>query len=67
MPPTINTLLHNRALNLRLVVPEPDSKALDAPVSWVHSSDLDDPTPFLDPGQLLLTDGTQFPVDRRGS
>jgi purine catabolism regulator len=29
----------------------------------VHSSDLEDPTPFLDRGQLLLTDGTQFPVD----
>jgi purine catabolism regulator len=62
MPPTINALLRNKALNLRLIVPEPDSKALDASVSWVHSSDLDDPTPFLDPGQLLLTDGTQFPV-----
>ena len=62
MPPTINTLLHGAALNLRLVVPGPDNEVLDAPVSWVHSSDLDDPTPFLDPGQLLLTDGTQFPV-----
>lgn len=60
--PTIKTLLHNSALNLRLVVPETESRALDAPVSWVHSSDLDDPTPFLDAGQLLLTDGTQFPV-----
>jgi purine catabolism regulator len=64
--PTINALLHSKALNLRLVVPEPDSKALDAAVSWVHSSDLDDPTPFLDPGQLLLTDGTQFPVSDAG-
>lgn len=61
MPPTINALLHNRALSLRLVVPQRDSKSLDALVYWVHSSDLDDPTPFLDPGQLLLTDGTQFP------
>jgi purine catabolism regulator len=67
VPPTINTLLHNRVLNLRLVVPEPDSDTLDAPVSWVHSSDLDDPTPFLDPGQLLLTDGTQFPVIDAGA
>lgn len=67
MPPTINTLLHNRVLNLRLVVPEPDSDTLDAPVSWVHSSDLEDPTPFLDPGQLLLTDGTQFPVIDAGA
>lgn len=63
MPPTINTILHNSSLNLRLVSPDASDTALEAPVSWVHSSDLDDPTPFLDPGQLLLTDGTQFPVD----
>ncbi|MDR6986583.1 purine catabolism regulator [Paenarthrobacter nitroguajacolicus] len=62
MPPTLTTILHNSSLNLRLVTPAPDDPAADAPVSWVHSSDLDDPTPFLDPGQLLLTDGTQFPV-----
>ncbi|MGJ3192920.1 PucR family transcriptional regulator [Paenarthrobacter sp. FR1] len=63
MPPTLKTILHNSSLNLRLVVPEGADPALEAPVSWVHSSDLDDPTPFLDPGQLLLTDGTQFSVD----
>lgn len=66
MPPTINTLLHNTGLNLRLIVPEAGSTLLDAPVAWVHSSDLDDPTPFLDSGQLLLTDGTQFPVGDAG-
>ncbi len=62
MPPTINTILRNSSLNLRLVTPEAADPAVEASVSWVHSSDLDDPTPFLDPGQLLLTDGTQFPV-----
>ncbi|MFJ6452889.1 PucR family transcriptional regulator [Paenarthrobacter sp. NPDC091669] len=62
MPPTINTIIRNSALNLRLVTPEAGDPAVEASVSWVHSSDLDDPTPFLDPGQLLLTDGTQFPV-----
>lgn len=62
VPLTINTILHNSSLNLRLVVPATVDGALEAPVSWVHSSDLDDPTPFLDPGQLLLTDGTQFPA-----
>ncbi len=68
MPPTINTILRNSSLNLRLVTPEAGDPAADASVSWVHSSDLDDPTPFLDPGQLLLTDGTQFPVsDAHGS
>jgi purine catabolism regulator len=46
-----------------LVVPDLGTPRLDEPISWVHSSDLDDPTPFLDAGQLLLTDGTQFPVE----
>ncbi|MCT9868170.1 PucR family transcriptional regulator [Paenarthrobacter aurescens] len=63
MPPTINTILHNSSLNLRLVSPDASGPGLDSSISWVHSSDLDDPTPFLDAGQLLLTDGTQFPVD----
>ncbi len=34
--------------------------ALDAPVLWVLSSDLSDPTPFLGRGHLLLTTGGQF-------
>lgn len=63
MPPSLNILLRSRTLKLRLVVPDPASPALDEPISWVHSSDLEDPTPFLDAGQFLLTDGTQFPVD----
>jgi purine catabolism regulator len=37
--------------------------ALDQPVQWAHSSDLSDPTPFLEPGQVLLTTGTQFAPD----
>ncbi|UZX02881.1 PucR family transcriptional regulator [Arthrobacter sp. CDRTa11] len=62
MPPSLNVLLRSRALKLRLVVPELGSPRLEVPISWVHSSDLEDPTPFLDRGQLLLTDGTQFAV-----
>ena len=30
---------------------------LDAPVRWVHISELVDPTPFLSGGELLLTTG----------
>jgi purine catabolism regulator len=37
--------------------------ALDQPIPWVHSSDLTDPTPFVQPGQVLLTTGTQFGID----
>jgi purine catabolism regulator len=60
--PTVRTLLARRELALRLLSPQPElpSQALDAAISWVHSSDLDDPTPFLIPGQVLLTTGTQF-------
>ncbi|WP_147305944.1 PucR family transcriptional regulator [Subtercola boreus] len=32
----------------------------DTPIGWVHSSDLDDPSPFLEAGQMLLTTGRQF-------
>ncbi|WP_427116754.1 PucR family transcriptional regulator [Pseudarthrobacter scleromae] len=63
MPPSLNVLLRSRTLKLRLVVPDLGSPRLEEPISWVHSSDLEDPTPFLDRGQLLLTDGTQFPVE----
>lgn len=59
MQPTVNGLLHNAGLGLRLLAGS-DSAKLSAPVSWIHSSDLADPTPFLDAGQLVLTTGTQF-------
>ena len=32
-------------------------EGLDAPVRWVHISELEDPTPFLSGGELLLTTG----------
>lgn len=65
MPATIRRLLGDPALGLRLLTPEaalPEG-ALNLPVSWVHSSDLADPTPFLSAGQVLLTTGTQLPAD----
>src|SRR3954462_15361655 len=36
---------------------------LDAPVRWVHSSELADPTPWLSGGELLLTTGLQLGGD----
>lgn len=63
--PTLRALLSRRELHLRLasdadvLAPE----ALDAPLRWVHSSDLLDPTPFLADELLLLTTGTQFAPD----
>lgn len=64
--PTVRLLLARRELGLDLLTPADalPTGALDAAVSWVHSSDLADPTPFLTPGQVLLTTGTQFePID----
>ena len=65
MKPTVRTLLDRGDLSLTLRTDEaalPEG-ALDAPVPWVHSSDLADPAPFLEPGQVLLTTGTQFGAD----
>ena len=65
MKPTVQTLLARAELGLGLLTPAsalPDD-ALAAPVVWVHSSDLTDPTPFLDTGHVLLTTGTQFDHD----
>ncbi|WP_416888195.1 PucR family transcriptional regulator ligand-binding domain-containing protein [Microbacterium sp.] len=63
--PTLHALLARRDLDLRLVS-DPDALAdgaLDAPLRWVHSSDLIDPTAFLTDGLLLLTTGTQLVDD----
>lgn len=35
-------------------------RRVDADVSWAYASDLADPTPWLEPGYLLLTNGGQF-------
>ncbi|PWC04605.1 PucR family transcriptional regulator [Mycetocola zhujimingii] len=59
MQPTVLGLLNNAGLGLRLLAGD-DSSKLSEPVSWIHSSDLADPTPFLDAGHLVLTTGTQF-------
>src|SRR5215218_5194431 len=37
----------------------------DAPVRWVHITELPDPTPWLSGGELLLTTGIQLDTDKR--
>ncbi len=37
----------------------------DAPVRWVHITELPDPTPWLSGGELLLTTGIQLDTDER--
>ncbi|RXZ72610.1 PucR family transcriptional regulator [Agromyces albus] len=65
MQPTVQTLLDRPELALTLLTPADRlaAGALAAPVTWAHSSDLADPTPFLDAGHVLLTTGTQFEAD----
>ncbi|MBB4964736.1 PucR family transcriptional regulator [Saccharothrix violaceirubra] len=51
MPLTLATLVRETGLTIRVAF------GLDRVVSWVHSTELADPTPFLEGGELLLTTG----------
>lgn len=61
MPVTLDAVLARPGLRLRLVWTDESARA--RPWGWVHSSDLVDPTPFLSPGDALLTTGTQWAND----
>jgi purine catabolism regulator len=54
VPVTVATLLGTASLELVL---HTRGAPVDRPVSWVHVSELADPTPFLEGGELLLTTG----------
>lgn len=58
MPLSLRALLARRELGLANLTPD---LALDVPIGWVHVSELEDPTPFLDGGELLLTTGLLLP------
>ena len=60
MPVTVATLLRTPELELTL---HTGSAATDRPLSWVHVSELADPTPFLEGGELLLTTGLALASD----
>ncbi|PFG29390.1 PucR family transcriptional regulator [Paramicrobacterium agarici] len=65
MTVTVRRLLARTDLGLRLLSPLPDRAApavhpLDQPITWVAGTDLDDPTPFLTEGNVVLTTGRQF-------
>lgn len=64
MPATVRSLLAKRDFRITVASGVRDSSVLDREIVWVHSSDLSDPTPWLEPGQLLLTDGVQFLGDQ---
>ena len=60
MIPTVRALVRQAPLGLRLLDP---TTRTDEPLSWVHSSDLADPSPFVGPATMLLTTGSQFGAD----
>ncbi len=65
MPVDLNALIAQHPA-LTVIAPDvPDPIVMATPIAWVHSSDLVDPTPWLEPGQVLLTDGMHF-VDETG-
>jgi purine catabolism regulator len=51
---TVRDLLRTRGFDLQLLA---GKAGLSAPIRWVHVSELEDPTPWLKGGELLLTTG----------
>ncbi|MCI1915045.1 MAG: PucR family transcriptional regulator [Bifidobacteriaceae bacterium] len=56
---SLRDLVSVASLNLRLRVGG-EFESLDEPLSWVHSTELMDPTAYLEGGELILTTGLQF-------
>jgi PucR family transcriptional regulator, purine catabolism regulatory protein len=54
MPVTVKDLIDVPSLGLKLVA---GAKGIDRPIRWAHTSELDDPTPWLSGGELLLMTG----------
>src|ERR1043166_846140 len=52
---TVSSLLEEAGLE-----PAAVERSIDAPIRWVHISELLDPTPWLSGGELLLTTGIQL-------
>ncbi len=57
---TLRTLVDEMGLELAS-----GEDAADAPVRWVHITELPDPTPWLSGGELLLTTGLQLKSEKR--
>ncbi|CAG7609888.1 PucR family transcriptional regulator [Actinacidiphila bryophytorum] len=59
MPLTLASLVQHSALKLTVLA---GKDRLDCEVRWVHTSELDDPGPYLEGGELLLTTGLKLEV-----
>ncbi|MET7464187.1 helix-turn-helix domain-containing protein [Nonomuraea sp. NPDC005501] len=53
---TLEALVGNAALELRILEPGPPG-ALQNPVTWVHNTELPDPSPYIREKELVLTNG----------
>ncbi|WP_299533236.1 PucR family transcriptional regulator [uncultured Streptomyces sp.] len=60
MPPTLASLVQHSALKLTV---RAGADRLDTPVRWAHASELADPVPYMDGGELLLVTATNLPAD----
>ncbi|GAB2496773.1 PucR family transcriptional regulator [Streptosporangium sandarakinum] len=64
MAPTLRTVVRRLPLRLGVLA---GHDGLDRPVSWVAVSELEDPTPFLEGGELVLTTGMRLDADNAAS
>ncbi|UQI47601.1 PucR family transcriptional regulator [Streptomyces sp. HU2014] len=62
MPPTLASLVHHSALKLAVLAGE---DRLDTPVRWAHVSELADPVPWMDGGELLLITAMKIDAEDR--
>ncbi|WP_257623735.1 PucR family transcriptional regulator ligand-binding domain-containing protein, partial [Streptomyces griseus] len=64
MPPTLASLLQHSALKLTV---RAGADRLDTPVRWAHASELADPVPYMDGGELLLVTATNLDAENADS
>ncbi|MEU9589899.1 PucR family transcriptional regulator [Streptomyces sp. NPDC048193] len=64
MPPTLASLVHHSALKLTVRAGE---DRLDVPVRWAHSSELADPVPYMEGGELLLITALKLDAEDPGA
>ncbi|MFF5161125.1 PucR family transcriptional regulator [Streptomyces sp. NPDC000348] len=62
MPPTLASLVHHSALKLTVRAGE---DRLDVPVRWAHASELADPVPYMEGGELLLITALKLDAEDR--
>ncbi|MFF4153891.1 PucR family transcriptional regulator [Streptomyces sp. NPDC001651] len=60
MPPTLASLVHHSALKLTV---RAGADRLEVPVRWAHVSELADPVPYMEGGELLLITALQLDAE----